>query len=319
MIDDDSNLYYNMRRSVIRLDQALLAVVSNTDYTLTIVHRDRQLATISSEERLVFSQHLPAMRKSYMSNNRVVNYHYILLVDRRHTWTLYRVKDDQQPPEQLYTGTLLSENYELGRVVGVLEVAGKVVLLFEGFRMLYLIFPVEDSPGMHILLREFLPYGGEPDYEHAKLAIRSYLPNEEDHEMLMCMYREVRNDVGTLMVGYRSRANQLCSIYTLEFSNCSGYLVSGKNVLQNIEQCISGIYPTQLPNVYIIQTKDCLVVWNISMESEQESTFIKHEIALKSHLSVVCKEAEVQGYTGVTSAGKPIMLSLGKKGRLEVD
>ena len=125
-----------------------------------------------------------------MQKNRVISHCYLLLIDRRLTWTVYRVKDTQEPPEQLYTGTLLSEKYELGRVVTVLEVAGKIVLLFEKFRMLYLNFPGQDIPGMSIFSREFLPYGGEPDYEHAKIAIFSYLPNEEEHELLLGIYRE---------------------------------------------------------------------------------------------------------------------------------
>jgi hypothetical protein len=223
-----------MRRSVIRLDENLLAVLSNTGYSVGIVQQGRQLATISSEERLIFFCHLAGMRKNYMQKNRVVSHCYLFLVDRRLTWTVYRVKDTQEPPQQLYTGTLLSEEYDLGRVVAVLEIAGKVVLLFEKFRMLYLTFPGEDRPGMPIFSKEFLPYGGEPDYEHAKIAIRSYLPNEEEHELLLGVYRETQKDGGILLVAYRSRANLLSSIYTLEFSNSTGYLLSGKNVLQNI-------------------------------------------------------------------------------------
>lgn len=84
-----------MRRSVIRLDENLLAVLSNTDYSVCIVQQGRQLATISSEERLIFCWHLAGMRKNYMQKNRVVSHCYLLLVDRRLTWTVYRVKDTQ--------------------------------------------------------------------------------------------------------------------------------------------------------------------------------------------------------------------------------
>lgn len=49
------------------------------------------------------------MRKTFMQNNRIVSHCYLLLIDRRLTWTLYRIKDTQEQPELLYTGTLLSE------------------------------------------------------------------------------------------------------------------------------------------------------------------------------------------------------------------
>jgi hypothetical protein len=82
---------------------------------------------------------------------------------------------------------------------------------------------------------------------------------------------------------------------------------------------VLGIYPTQLGNLYIIHTKECLVLWDISLQNQEESVFSRNEIALKSHLSVVLKGGEIQGYTGVTSAGKVVLLSMGKKGKLEVD
>jgi hypothetical protein len=152
------------------------------------------------------------------------------------------------------------------------------------------------------------------------LAVRGYLPSEEEHEALLCVYRQVSAECGVLLAAYRSRANQLCSVYTLEYHNAKGYLLSGKNVLQNIEQTVCGIYPTALPNLYIIHTQDCLVLWSIPLEHGQESTFTKHEIALKSNLNAVLKEGEVQGYTGVVSgSNKAVLLSVGKKGKLEVE
>lgn len=60
-------------------------------------------------------------------------------------------------------------------------------------------------------------------------------------------------------------------------------------------------------------------MWNISLENHEESAFNRYEVALKSHLCVFLKGGEVQGYTGVTSAGKPILLSVSKKGKLEED
>lgn len=150
--------------------------------------------------------------------------------------------------------------------MAVAELAGKVLLLFERFRILYLAFPEQDRPGLPIFSREFLPYGGEPEYEHAKLAVRSYLPSEEEHEVLLYVYRQVSAESGVLLAAYRSRANQLCSVYSLEYSNAKGYLLSGKNVLHNIEQTVCGVHPTALPHLFIIHTKDCLVLWSISLQ-----------------------------------------------------
>lgn len=72
-------------------------------------------------------------------------------------------------------------------------------------------------------------------------------------------------------------------------------------------------------NCYVIHTKDCLVLWNISLENKEESVFSRYEIELKSHLSVVLKGGEIQGYTGVTASGKAILLSVSQKGKIEVD
>ena len=113
-------VYYNMRRRVFRLDDGLLAVLSDTDYTVTIVQQATAVAVISSEEKLICCHPLPAMHKTFMNNNRVVSHCYLFLVDRRLTWTLYRVKNTAEQPQLLYTGTLLSEKQELTRIVAVI-------------------------------------------------------------------------------------------------------------------------------------------------------------------------------------------------------
>lgn len=74
-------------------------------------------------------------------------------------------------------------------------------------------------------------------------------------------------------MAYKSRANQLCSVYAVEYDCKKGYLLSGKNVLQNIEQNILGIHPTALPNLFIIHTPDSLVLWNI--DNSQEASLTK--------------------------------------------
>jgi hypothetical protein len=116
-----------------------------------------------------------------------------------------------------------------------------------------------------IFSKEFLPYGQEPEYEHAKFAIGSYLPNEEEHEALLVTYRQISADGGVMLLAYKSRANQLCSVYALEFDSGKGYFLSGKNVLHNIEQTVYGVHPTAIANVFLIHTADCLVLWKISL------------------------------------------------------
>ena len=113
-------VYYNMRRRVFRLDDGLLAVLSDADYTATIVQQGTAVAVISSEEKLICCHPLPAMRKTFMNKNRTVSHCYLFLVDRRLTWTLYRVKNTAEQPELLYTGTILSEQHELTRIVAVI-------------------------------------------------------------------------------------------------------------------------------------------------------------------------------------------------------
>jgi hypothetical protein len=130
-----------MRRRVVKLDDGLLAFVTNNDYTVSIVAQGASEFLIRSEEKIVSCCALPAMRKTFMHKNRVVSHCYLLIVDRRLTWTLYRVKDQKEEPEQIYIGTLISESQELTRIVGVLEIAGKVVVVFSQLKLLYLSFP----------------------------------------------------------------------------------------------------------------------------------------------------------------------------------
>lgn len=61
------------------------------------------------------------------------------------------------------------------------------------------------------------------------------------------------------------------------------------------------------------------MLWNISLENKEETVFSRYEIEMKSHLSVVLKGGAIQGYTGVTASGKPILLSVSQKGKMEVD
>lgn len=81
------------------------------------------------------------LAKAFVEKNTVVYYSYIFLIDRRLTWTIFRVKSCGEPPEQIYTGTGMSEQGELGKVVGVVEIEGKVVLVFARLKLLYLSFP----------------------------------------------------------------------------------------------------------------------------------------------------------------------------------
>lgn len=82
-----------------------------------------------------------------------------------------------------------------------------MLLVFDHFHIIYLIFPEQDQSGLPIFSKDFLPYGGEPEYEHAKLALRSYLPSEEEHELVHCIYQQVDTDGGVMLVGYKSKGN----------------------------------------------------------------------------------------------------------------
>lgn len=61
------------------------------------------------------------------------------------------------------------------------------------------------------------------------------------------------------------------------------------------------------------------MLWKISLENNEESVFTRYEITLKSHLCGLLKETDVHSYTGITTTGKGILLSVSKKGKLEVD
>lgn len=108
---------------------------------------------------MVFCGEVRGLAKAFAEKNTVVYYSYVLLVDRRLTWTVFRVKSCGEAPEQIYTGTAMSEQGELGKVVGVVEIEGKVVLVFARLKLLYLSFPEEDMPGLQIFSKEFIPYG----------------------------------------------------------------------------------------------------------------------------------------------------------------
>lgn len=108
---------------------------------------------------MVLCGEVRGLAKAFAEKNTVVYYSYVLLVDRRLTWTVFRVKTCGEAPEQIYTGTAMSEQGELGKVVGVVEIEGKVVLVFAKLKLLYLSFPEEDMPGLQIFSKEFIPYG----------------------------------------------------------------------------------------------------------------------------------------------------------------
>jgi hypothetical protein len=153
-----------MKRRIIRIDEGLLAYIGKNEYQINIVTQDKSEYQIKSEEKIVHCVVLETLRKSYMQKNSVVNYCYLMIVDRRFTWTVFRVKSNREEPEQIYTGTILSEKHELNRIIGIVEIERKVVIVFNQFKLVYLTFPEEDKPQLQIFSKEFIPYGQQPEF-----------------------------------------------------------------------------------------------------------------------------------------------------------
>ncbi len=78
---------------IIQLGEKILAIVCNNNYQVNIVFSGKMTWRINSDESIVLCTSIKFMEKTYMEKNSVVNYHYLIVVDRKFSWTITRVKD----------------------------------------------------------------------------------------------------------------------------------------------------------------------------------------------------------------------------------
>jgi hypothetical protein len=100
-----------------------------------------------------------------VEKNRVMRYHFVLVVDAKLSWSIFCIKGaESEKPVEMYKGRFVSEKSELKRLVGAYVVDGRLIVIFDGFSVFYLNFPKELEPGKFLMNREFIPYGEEPAY-----------------------------------------------------------------------------------------------------------------------------------------------------------
>ena len=167
-------------------------------------------------------------------------------------------------PERIYSGVLISQKYSLEKILGVIEIQKKLVFIFNNFQLLYIPFSEKDLMNKHYRCSQFTPYGLEPEYHHEKYSVEKYLPNEEEYEALLCLFRKISPEKGILLLVYKSKTNKLCSVYSLEFDFSKLQFTAGHNMLMNIQHHIIGIFQTENPYTFMIQTAQNIIIWNIS-------------------------------------------------------
>lgn len=75
------------------LGNKLALHVASDRYEVLVVRGDKTRFRISSEEKIGYVEEVTELRKEFMEKNRVVGYHFVMLVDVKLNWSMHCVKD----------------------------------------------------------------------------------------------------------------------------------------------------------------------------------------------------------------------------------
>ncbi len=69
------------------------------------------------------------------------------------------------------------------------EVDGRLLVIFDSLDIFYILLPKGVEEDRFLMNKEFVPYGGEPAYEHQDFSVgRGFFPQEEEYELLLSHY-----------------------------------------------------------------------------------------------------------------------------------